>query len=742
METLITDTLLLLYRAWYTLPLRATRAYLDESRATFAAALRDGQPNAAQAAADFFAAANLRPGVRALLEPYQKTIETTLAPDATLDAAAHTRLAQLAAAPDPFAEALARMSYQPSDVEPLLSYLWDIWSNPALPPADADEARRLLEKFETDLPAAAQIYVQRLALGEGTAAALEAIPSVRRLAWKQFLAAKVVRKEDVKDWRSGPAAMFHGGRDVPLTALDGAPAAGPAIATLYSDIHFPLAVKTSTPLWEPLIVRLTPTPQQGSVATEAMNLPFADPAKPELVDVIVTAPGFSERFNLWQRTIVVYSDQPSQPAVFFLRSDQPGKKEITVDFVHRSRHLTSARFATTVGPVASSARTSLLGTPPDFGDMAEVLAAPTPPVDLEMRIVRGNQSNSLSFVLHSSRSDVGYHWIGAGEVEFVAKDPAKFLEHKYERLSQLAADNLTGDAERSARAQKEIKRLGEELWDEVVPDLFKSRFWPEIQALHAAGKIKSLIITSDEPWIPWELVKPYSEEPVTGIPSEQPFWSETFQLTRWLSGRGSATRIGVQAARLIAPELDLAYVDEEVAAFDGLAARGIQIAPPLQTLLEVETLLYEGGAQLVHVAAHGSFNNENPQLSALTLTDGEIRSTAVVGSAAKGITRDRPLFFLNACSVGRLGLGLTGVGGWAEALIKTRVGAFIGTLWEVNDRLAAAFATHFYTRLFEGDTLGAAFHAARIHVRDLEPSNPTWLAYTLYGDPNTVVTSA
>jgi hypothetical protein len=29
--------------------------------------------------------------------------------------------------------------------------------------------------------------------------------------------------------------------------------------------------------------------------------------------------------------------------------------------------------------------------------------------------------------------------------------------------------------------------------------------------------------------------------------------------------------------------------------------------------------------------------------------------------------------------------------------------------------------------------------AARAHVRQLDPLNPTWLAYTLYGDPNAVV---
>ncbi len=49
------------------------------------------------------------------------------------------------------------------------------------------------------------------------------------------------------------------------------------------------------------------------------------------------------------------------------------------------------------------------------------------------------------------------------------------------------------------------------------------------------------------------------------------------------------------------------------------------------------------------------------------------------------------------------------------------------------------FSKHFYDRLAEGDTLGEAMRAARVHLRDLDPVNPTWLAYTLYGDPNASV---
>ncbi len=98
--------------------------------------------------------------------------------------------------------------------------------------------------------------------------------------------------------------------------------------------------------------------------------------------------------------------------------------------------------------------------------------------------------------------------------------------------------------------------------------------------------------------------------------------------------------------------------------------------------------------------------------------------------------------FLNACHAGRVGAGLTYLGGWAQAFYDAGVSAFIGSLWEINDALAAQFALAFYDRLwglgaFEGKAqpLGQAFCEARMTIRDADPANPTWLAYVLYGDP-------
>jgi hypothetical protein len=58
--------------------------------------------------------------------------------------------------------------------------------------------------------------------------------------------------------------------------------------------------------------------------------------------------------------------------------------------------------------------------------------------------------------------------------------------------------------------------------------------------------------------------------------------------------------------------------------------------------------------------------------------------------------------------------------------------------------LAARFAAEFYDRLLgiaghERLPLAAAFCAARLVLKELDPANPTWLAYVLYGNPRRLV---
>ena len=100
------------------------------------------------------------------------------------------------------------------------------------------------------------------------------------------------------------------------------------------------------------------------------------------------------------------------------------------------------------------------------------------------------------------------------------------------------------------------------------------------------------------------------------------------------------------------------------------------------------------------------------------------------GSAA------RPLVFLNACGTDRPERTYTGLTDWAQKCFDAGAGAFVGSLWDVRSKPARAFATSFYRALLEdGQPLALAAHLARNEAWQQSSKDPTWLAYTVYGNP-------
>ena len=97
--------------------------------------------------------------------------------------------------------------------------------------------------------------------------------------------------------------------------------------------------------------------------------------------------------------------------------------------------------------------------------------------------------------------------------------------------------------------------------------------------------------------------------------------------------------------------------------------------------------------------------------------------------------------FLNACRTDGQAPLYTTVEGWAASFLRAGAGAFIGSLWEVVDTSASTYAQEFYQAAIGGDTLGEAARRARDAIRD-NPGDPTWLAYTFYGDPAATVNAA
>jgi len=544
-------------------------------------------------------------------------------------------------------------------------------------------------------------------------------------------------KEPMPEPMPGPALPTQ------PTVLPARPPAQVVERDFYTDVRFPQQVRAQE--LAALVVRLTRAPFALSRAQEQVSVEFGQPDQPEYVEVVLVAHGFSEESSSYSRTLAVYSDRDSQAAVFQLRADSElGEYRITLDFYHKGRYLGSAAFKTRI----------VEKTPKHVGGVAVEMPAlraqfvdqPPPPADLELRITRGAQENVLQFTLHSARGAVGYHWKPVGQVRLNSESAQQYLQTLFAHLGEPAAQSVDHLSEQDARiSSQDIDAIGRQLYRELFPPELQHELWTRIlprrrSADNPDGVIASLLITSDEPWIPWEMVKPYRSDPGSGQEQRAGFLAETFQVARWLAGRSPAHHLHVRQAGIVTPPQDLTYAQREEAYFRQWAARRVEVAGPLRSTSEVRQLAAAGDVQLWHVAAHGRFDGSNADLSPLALQDGRLTPLDLIGERGAALRKQRPLVFLNACHTARLAFALTGLGGWAERLVvDLGVSVFVGTLWEVNDLLAAEFAIAFYDRLFAGDTLGQAFYAARLHVRDRQPANPTWLAYVLYGDPNSVI---
>lgn len=490
---------------------------------------------------------------------------------------------------------------------------------------------------------------------------------------------------------------------------------------------------------QPLIVQLTLTALAESIVAERTQFHFVDSRKPEFVEVVITAPGMTERTGSWRRLIRLYSQSDSQPAVFLLKAGtNVGTEPVAIDFYHQGRLLLATGFTTEVTrQIAPQPQPPQMK--PGSTQIEPLPDQPLPAPDLELRIVFDPPTNLLTFKLHSPLPAVGYQRQEMGSVR-LNSNPRQFLEGKLEALNQFArqtADQLTtADLE---QISDEIKTIGQELFEELFSPELRQEYW-RIKTLRETGVIKTLQLISDEPWIPWELVKPYGFDQQNNEQSDG-YLAEVFQLCRWLAGRGPAPGVQVTAAALVSSQSDLAFVEQEEQYFANLKTRGISVGEPLRTRSAVLQLTKSGATQVLHLAAHGNFNAQNADDSELILEDEALRPSDLSGERSAALRRHRPLVFLNVCHGAQADFSLTGLGGWADKLIGIiGVSAFVGALWEIHDELAAQFATHFYDNLMAGQTLSAACHAARLLIREREPANPTWLAYTLYADPNAKVT--
>ncbi len=335
---------------------------------------------------------------------------------------------------------------------------------------------------------------------------------------------------------------------------------------------------------------------------------------------------------------------------------------------------------------------------------------------------------------------------GEGPFEMFVSQKGEFVNRPLGTMNvtinawKYAQDRLAGfksvrDGATDRMRFNRAESLGLALWRDLPPD-FQRFYWDELH-----GHDWSIAIYSQEPYIPWELVRPQKESG-----EQADFLGISFSMARWKQAVRFPDPLVVSGFSVIAPVYTevsgappLPGAQEEA---DALVATfgATRIAGELAAVTEL--LESTRGVQLIHFAGHGDFDPEADTDTVIKLADQSLVPEDIyranLGRAS------RPLVFLNACEVGEEGWSLTRIGGWAEAFTDVGFSGFVGPYWAVNDTVARKAALLFYGALRDGASVGEALQAIRRQFYD-EPDekyrgHPSWLAYTLHCQPNVHIT--
>jgi hypothetical protein len=433
--------------------------------------------------------------------------------------------------------------------------------------------------------------------------------------------------------------------------------------------------------------------------------PFDVPAEGRDVLLVIYAPGL-QLLGDQQQTVHVPADRDSRPVRFELRADTPGPRSVSV---------TAWIGGTYLGELVIEITAERDGPP---GRHREVLA----------EITTESIEGAVSLVVHYDPKQNAYRFEfrdedNPGEVlGSLTYDPGPLVERLVADLDDLTKGRTGYSA---AQTRDYLVNAGAGLWSRLVPETLREQFWDR------QHRIRQLTILADKDVVPWELLYPLDRGHDTG------FLVEQFPVTRAIFGWRPTRTLRLRPARFVLPEGSLPKARDEIDAMRRLLDPGQPPSEVISALTPLTDLIGTGDFGLLHFACHNTYD----ALGGSSIKLGMVQFTPTlleVAGIREVLKRSAPTVFINACRSAGLAATYNRLDGWASKFLEAGAGAFIGTLWAVSDGAAREFAQELYRQLQAGSPLGEAVMQAR-HAAASQPDDPTWLAYTVYGDPRATV---
>jgi hypothetical protein len=405
-----------------------------------------------------------------------------------------------------------------------------------------------------------------------------------------------------------------------------------------------------------------------------------------------------------RQTLRVPAEGDSEPSMFELVADSPGARKISITAWQDGSYLGELQVELTAFADAPASRPQSVRA------------------ELSREIVDGAVTLVVRYDPARNAYRFQFHDIDnpREEVHALSNPPGPLVEELVNELDRLA-EGRTGYS--AGETRDYLQDAGARLWQQLLPQRVRDQFWER------QNRIRQLTIIADGDAVPWELLYPMDPGHDAG------FLVEQFPVTRDLFDRPPLVRsLRLHPARFVLPPDSPEAAGDEIAGLRHLLQAGQSPEAVLSEFTPLRRLISQGGFGLLHFACHNSFSPVGG--SSISLGNQPFTVTNMqTARINRSLLSSTPVIFLNACRTAGLAATYNGLDGWAEAFMQAGAGAFVGSLWSVTDGAAREFAQEFYHQLREGLPLGEAVTAARGSAAS-QPGDPTWLAYTVYGDPS------
>lgn len=135
------------------------------------------------------------------------------------------------------------------------------------------------------------------------------------------------------------------------------------------------------------------------------------------------------------------------------------------------------------------------------------------------------------------------------------------------------------------------------------------------------------------------------------------------------------------------------------------------------------------GCNVLHLACHGLFRDDNPMFSSLKLDDGWVTAADALQLDLNGA-----LVTLSACESGRSEvIGGDEIIGLTRAFLGAGAATLAVSLWLVQDETTAELMDAWYGRLRDGISRASALREAQLEIKDRYPHPYYWAPFVLIG---------